>query len=60
VKKPKGDNMLRERGLAVKIIVGGAAVTNTSAETIGADAYGQDAWAGLKIIRKLMNGGRIE
>jgi 5-methyltetrahydrofolate--homocysteine methyltransferase len=51
--------MLREHGLAAKIIVGGAAVTKTSVETIGADAYGKDAWAGLKEIRKLINGGRI-
>lgn len=51
--------MLREHGLAAKIIVGGAATTKTSVETIGADAYGKDAWAGLKEIRKLINGGRI-
>lgn len=51
--------MLREHGLAAKIIVGGAAITKTSVETIGADAYGKDAWAGLKEIRKLINGGRI-
>ncbi|MBL7176067.1 MAG: corrinoid protein [Desulfobacteraceae bacterium] len=51
--------MLREHGLTAKIIVGGAAVTQTSVETIGADAYGKDAWAGLKEIRKLINGGRI-
>jgi 5-methyltetrahydrofolate--homocysteine methyltransferase len=51
--------MFREHGLAAKIIVGGAAVTKTSVETIGADAYGKDAWAGLKEIRKLINGGRI-
>jgi 5-methyltetrahydrofolate--homocysteine methyltransferase len=52
--------MLREHGLAAKIIVGGAAITKTSVETIGADAYGQDAWVGLKEIRKLINGGRIK
>jgi methanogenic corrinoid protein MtbC1 len=52
--------MLKEHGLAAKIIVGGAAITKTSAETIGADAYGKDAWVGLKEIRKLINGGRIE
>lgn len=51
--------MLREHGLAAKIIVGGAAITKTSVETIGADAYGKDAWAGLKEIRKLIHGGRI-
>jgi 5-methyltetrahydrofolate--homocysteine methyltransferase len=52
--------LLRELGLAAKIIVGGAAITKTSVETIGADAYGKDAWAGLKEIRKLISGGRIE
>ena len=52
--------MLREDGLAAKIIVGGAAVTSAAAETIGADAYGKDAWAGLKLIRELAKGEKIE
>ena len=52
--------MHREHGSEAKIIVGGAAVTAASAETIGADAYGKDAWAGLKEIRKLINGGRVK
>ncbi len=38
----------------VKVIVGGAAVTPRWAETIGADAYGQDAPAAVRLARDLL------
>jgi 5-methyltetrahydrofolate--homocysteine methyltransferase len=40
----------RESGLRAKIIVGGAALTQESADAVGADAYGNDAWVGLRRI----------
>jgi methanogenic corrinoid protein MtbC1 len=43
--------LCRESGLRARIIVGGAAVTQESADAIGADAYGKDAWVGLRRIR---------
>ena len=48
--------ILRQSGIPAKIIVGGAAVTPANAETIGADAYGRDAWAALRHVRQLVQG----
>ncbi len=49
--------LLRQSGIPAKIIVGGAALTPNTAETIGADAYGSDAWAALRQVRQLVEGG---
>jgi methanogenic corrinoid protein MtbC1 len=43
--------LFRESDLRARIIVGGAALTQESADTIGADAYGKDAWVALRRIR---------
>jgi len=49
---------LKERGLrnSVKIIVGGAPITEDFAREIGADGYGEDAVKGVKICRQWMKG----
>lgn len=45
--------LLRQECPGVKVIVGGAATTETAAATWGADAYARDAWAGVEKIREL-------
>jgi 5-methyltetrahydrofolate--homocysteine methyltransferase len=45
--------VLRDKGIRARIVVGGAALTERNARAIGADAFGCDAWQGLKIIRTL-------
>ncbi len=49
---------LEKRGLrtAVKIIIGGAPVTEEYAEQIGADAFGRDASEAIRIIDDILNG----
>jgi 5-methyltetrahydrofolate--homocysteine methyltransferase len=49
--------VLRETGLPVKVIVGGAAVTQATAEGMGADAHGADAWQALRQIRRMVQEG---
>jgi methanogenic corrinoid protein MtbC1 len=49
--------ILRESHVRAKIIVGGAAVTRETAETIGADAHGSDAWEALRSVRRIVQGG---
>ena len=47
---------LRKAGLRdkVKVIVGGAPVREDYAKEIGADAYGKDAWDGVKKVKELL------
>ncbi len=49
--------VLKENNVSARIIVGGAAVTSVSAENLGADAYGADAWAALRQVRRLIKEG---
>lgn len=42
----------------VPIIVGGAVLTASYAEQIGADGYGKDAMASLRLARKYLGGGK--
>jgi methanogenic corrinoid protein MtbC1 len=49
-------DIVRRSGLQAKVIVGGAAVTPDTAEAIGADAYGRDAWEALRRVRRLVQG----
>lgn len=44
---------IRESGLSVKTMVGGAPVTDTFASQIGADGYGADAGEAVVLARKL-------
>jgi 5-methyltetrahydrofolate--homocysteine methyltransferase len=48
--------ILRQSGIPAKVIVGGAALTPNTAETIGADAYGRDAWEALRCVRRMVQG----
>lgn len=49
--------VFKENNVSARIIVGGAAVTSGSAENLGADAYGADAWAALRQVRRLIKEG---
>jgi len=46
-------SILKENHINIPVVVGGAALTEKNAKTIGADGYGFDAWQGLRLIRKL-------
>ena len=46
----------KEQGLGVKVIVGGAPVTQAFADKIGADGYGEDAPGAVEMARKLIAG----
>lgn len=48
-------NLMRERGISGKVIVGGAVVTSDYADMIGADGYARDACSAVDIIKKLLN-----
>ena len=47
---------IKEAGLPVKIIVGGAPVTEGFAEEIGADGYGEDAPTAARLVKDLLAG----
>ena len=49
--------VLKESNIQAKIIIGGAATSQQVAEEIGADAYGKDAWEGIKKIQQLAKMG---
>jgi len=51
-------DLLKEKGLRdkVKIIVGGASVTEQFAESIGADGYAPDAISAVELVKKLVAG----
>ena len=48
--------VLRESGIPAKVIVGGAAVTPETAQAIGADDYGSNAWEALRRVRRMVQG----
>ncbi len=49
-------SLLAEQGLRdkVKVVIGGAAVTEKFASEIGADGYGTDANEAVKIVKSLL------
>ncbi len=47
-------NAVREAGLATKVIVGGAPVTQAFADQIGADGYSSDAPGAVELARRLV------
>jgi len=49
-------SILKEGDFKGRIIVGGAALTRESAESIGADAFAADAWDALRKVRGLARG----
>ena len=48
--------LLRQAGISAKIIVGGAPLTRSFAEKIGADGYGEDAPDAARIAKDLLTG----
>jgi 5-methyltetrahydrofolate--homocysteine methyltransferase len=46
--------MVKEEGLRAKVIIGGAAVTESYADEIGADGYSQDAQSAVSLVKKLL------
>jgi len=46
--------LVRERGLSVKVMVGGAVVTPAFAEAIGADGYSADAVEAVRVAKELL------
>lgn len=46
----------KERGCTAKIIIGGAVITESFAEEIGADGYSKDAADAVKLVGKLLGG----
>jgi corrinoid protein of di/trimethylamine methyltransferase len=44
---------LKDKGLATKVIVGGAPINEDFAKEIGADAYGKDAVAAVRVAKQL-------
>lgn len=48
--------LAREQGLTAKIIIGGAVVTQSFAEEIGADGYSEDAREAVKLVNRLLEG----
>jgi 5-methyltetrahydrofolate--homocysteine methyltransferase len=46
--------LVRERGLPVKVMVGGAVVTPAFAEAIGADGYSADAVEAVRVAKELL------
>jgi 5-methyltetrahydrofolate--homocysteine methyltransferase len=46
-------DLVRERGLAAKVFVGGAVLSEAYAERIGADGYAPDAVAAVRLANRL-------
>jgi methanogenic corrinoid protein MtbC1 len=46
----------KEQGLGVKVLVGGAPVTQAFSDQIGANGYSEDAPSAVALARKLMEG----
>ena len=46
--------MAREQGVRAKIIIGGAVVTQSFADEIGADGYSEDAREAVKLVNRLL------
>jgi len=52
-------NLLEEKGLhdRIRVLIGGAPVSDDFARDIGADSYGKDAFAAIKEAEKLIGSG---
>lgn len=46
--------LVREKGCACKVVIGGAAITDSFAEEIGADGYSKDAAGCVKLVESLL------
>ena len=47
--------MVKERKMKAKVIIGGAVITESYAKEIGADGYSEDAQAAVTLVKKLMD-----
>ena len=47
--------LIRERRLPIRVMVGGAAVTQAFADAIGADAYCEDAVSSVRAAKKFIS-----
>ena len=47
---------IKEENFPVKVIIGGAAVSQSYADDIGADGYAQDALGAVRLVEKLLDG----
>lgn len=45
---------VKQQGLKVKVIIGGAVITESYAKEIGADGYSEDAQSAVALVKKLM------
>ena len=45
--------LVKEKQLNVKVIIGGAVITQSFADEIGADGYSKDAADAVKLVQKL-------
>lgn len=54
VKMRETVDLVRARGLNMRVMVGGAAVTGEFADSIGADGYSEDAVAAVKLAQSLL------
>ena len=46
--------LVKEEALEVQVIIGGAVITQSFAEEIGADGYSKDAQEAVKLVQKLL------
>lgn len=46
---------IKEENFPVKVIIGGAAVSQSYADDIGADGYAQDALGAVRLVEKLLD-----
>lgn len=49
-------DLVKERGLPIKVMVGGAVLTQDYADSIGADGYSEDAVAAVRVAKSLLEG----
>ena len=47
-------NLVKEKGLSSKVIIGGAVITQDYADEIGADGYSEDAVGAVALVKRLM------
>lgn len=48
-------NLVKERKLDIKVVIGGAVITQSYADEIGADGYSKDAADSVVLVKKLLN-----
>lgn len=51
---------IKEKNLPVKVIIGGAAVSQGYADAIGADGYAPDALSAVRLVEKLLTGEEVK